>query len=88
MPVCSLAGAEHIKTILLATVLQAPSLYRHWYRAPLDAQDQIVELSTFGAAGVIAGFLADRERTQRKRVEDTKVELEHVYTELRQNIER
>ena len=77
-----------LKTALLATVLQAPSIHRHWFRAPLDAQDQIVELSTFGAAGVIAGLLADRERMQRRRVEDTKAELERVYTELRQNIEQ
>ena len=77
-----------LKTIVFATVLQAPSIHRHWFRAPLDAQDQIVELSTFGAAGVIAGLLADRERMQRKRVEATKLELEQVYTELRQNIEQ
>ena len=76
------------KTILLATVLQIPSLYRHWSHAPLDVQDQIVELSTFGAAGVIAGLLSDRERAQRKRVEATKQELEEVYTELRQNIDQ
>jgi two-component system, NtrC family, sensor histidine kinase HydH len=77
-----------LKTVLLAAVLQAPSVYRHWFHAPLDAQDQIVELSTFGAAGVIAGLLADRERMQRKRVEDTKAELEQVYIELRQNIDQ
>jgi two-component system, NtrC family, sensor histidine kinase HydH len=77
-----------LKTILLALALQAPSIHRHWYRAHLDAQDQIVELSTFGAAGIIAGALADRERMQRKKVETTKRELENVYTELRQNIER
>jgi two-component system sensor histidine kinase HydH len=77
-----------LKTVLLATVLQAPSIYRHWFRAPLDAQDQVVELSTFGTAGVIAGLLADRERMQRKRVETTKLELERVYTELRQNIDQ
>ncbi len=53
-----------------------------------DAQDQLVELSIFGAAGIIAGFLSDRERVQRKRVEATKVELEHVYTELRQKIDQ
>jgi signal transduction histidine kinase len=77
-----------LKTILLATLLQAPSVYRHWFRAPLDAKDQIVELTIFGAAGLIAGVLADRERMQRKRVEATKVELEHVYSELRENIEQ
>jgi len=77
-----------LKTILLTIVLLAPTVYRHWFRAPLDAQDQIVELSTFGAAGVIAGLLADRERMQRRRVETTKLELEHVYIELRQNLEQ
>ncbi|MBS1822991.1 MAG: sensor histidine kinase [Acidobacteria bacterium] len=77
-----------LKTVLLSAVLLAPSVYRHWFRAPLDAQDQIVELSTFGAAGVIAGLLADRERMQRKKVEATKVELERVYVELQQNLEQ
>ena len=76
-----------LKTILLATVLQTPSIYRHWFHEPLDAQDQVVELTTFGLAAVIAGLLADRERMQRKQVEDTKVELEHVYSELQQNID-
>lgn len=76
------------KTLLLASVLQTPSIYRHWHKAPTDAQDQIVELSTFGAAGIIAGILADRERTLRLRVEITKRELETVYTELQQNIEQ
>jgi two-component system, NtrC family, sensor histidine kinase HydH len=77
-----------LKTVLLATVLQGPSIYRHWFQEPLDAQDQVVELSTFGLAAVIAGILADRERTQRRRVEATKVELEHVYSELQQNIDQ
>ncbi len=75
------------RAILLATVLQTPSIYRHWHAASLDAQDQIVELSTFGAAGLIAGVVANRERMQRRHVEETKQELERVYTELRQNIQ-
>jgi signal transduction histidine kinase len=76
-----------LKTILFAIVLQTPSIYRHWHAAPTDAQDQIVELSTFGAAGIIAGVLSDRERTLRMRVETTKHELETVHFELQQNIE-
>lgn len=74
--------------LLFALLVQAPSIVRHWTWWPLDAQDQVVELSIFGAAGVIAGFLADRERIQRKRVEATKIELEQVYTELRQKIDQ
>jgi two-component system sensor histidine kinase HydH len=77
-----------LRAIVFAVVLQAPIVYRHWYRAPLDAQDQVVELSTFGIAGVIAGIVADRERMQRARVETTKRELERVYSELRENIQQ
>jgi len=77
-----------LKTVLFTTVLMVPSTYRHWFHAPLDAQDQVVELGTFGAAGIIAGFLSERERTQRRRVETTKAELERVYTELRQSLEQ
>ncbi|SEG69985.1 Signal transduction histidine kinase [Bryocella elongata] len=76
------------RTLLLAALLQTPSIYRHWHVDRLDADDQLVELSIFGAAGIIAGLLADRERMQRLQVEETKAELEHVYTELRQNIEQ
>lgn len=76
-----------IKALLLATLLQSPSIYRHWHTMPLDAQDQIVELSTFGSAAVIAGVVADRERMQRRRVETTKLELERVYIELRENVQ-
>jgi two-component system, NtrC family, sensor histidine kinase HydH len=74
--------------LLFALLVQDPGIVRHWTWWPMDAQDQLVELSIFGAAGVIAGLLADRERVQRKRVEATKVELEQVYTELRQKIDQ
>ena len=75
-------------TLLFAAMVQAPGIARHWKTWPLDAQDQIVELAIFGTAGVIAGFLSDRERVQRIRVETTKIELEQVYTELRQKIDQ
>lgn len=75
-------------SLLFAALVQAPSIIRHWTTWPMDAQDQIVELGIFGAAGLIAGFLSDRERIQRMRVETTKAELEHVYTELQQKIDQ
>ena len=77
-----------LKTMLLATVLQAPSIHRHWFLEPLDAQDQVVELSTFGSAGI------HRRRACRPRAHPApscrshQGELERVYTELRQNIEQ
>jgi signal transduction histidine kinase len=81
-------GRGALWAVLFAAVVQAPSIARHWTSWPMDAQDQVVELSIFGVAGIIAGFLSDRERVQRRRVEVTKVELEQVYTELRQKIEQ
>jgi len=75
-------------TLLLSISIDAPSIWKHWITWPLDAQDQVVELIIFGSAGVIAGVLADRERVQRRSVEVTKLELERVYVELRDNIEQ
>ena len=71
---------------LLAGIVNAPLIALHWTHWPVDAKDQIVELSIFSAAGLIAGYLSDRERLQRKHLERTKRELETVYTELRENI--
>ncbi|HTH52702.1 MAG TPA: ATP-binding protein [Edaphobacter sp.] len=77
-----------LKAFIFGFAVQAPIITRHWTRYPFDAQDEILELVIFGSAGIIAGLLADRERFQRKRVEITKRELEHVYTELRENVEK
>lgn len=74
--------------VLFAAVVQAPIIVRHWVSWPLDAQDQIVELTVFGVAGFVAGLLADRERDQRRRLLTTSVELEAVYIELREKIEQ
>ena len=77
-----------LRAIALAVVLQAPSIYRHWHRNPLDAQDQIVELSTFGFAGVIAGVVADRERAQRHHAERATAEMEGLHRELQESVEQ
>jgi len=71
-----------------ATLIHSVHIRHTWSYAPDDASDQIVELVIFGTAGAIAGFLSDRERRQRARLEKTKHELEGVYSELQQNIDR
>lgn len=77
-----------VKALLFGLVVEAPIIAHHWLRFPIDASDQLLELAIFGSAGIIAGLLADRERVQRLRVESTKRELENVYTELRENVEK
>jgi signal transduction histidine kinase len=69
-----------------AAIVNAPGIARHWLDWPLDAKDQVVELAIFSAAGLIAGFLSDRERAQRRNLERTQQELEGVYLELQANI--
>jgi len=71
---------------LCAGMVNAPLIAQHWIEWPADAKDQIVELSIFSVAGLIAGYLADRERAQRRDVERIRQELEKVYHELRANI--
>jgi len=75
-----------IYAALFAFAVDAPVIAKNWVLWPLDAKDQIVELSIFSAAGLIAGYLSDRERAQRNNLERTRIELEKVYLELRENI--
>lgn len=73
-------------TSLFSALIDAPVIAHYWKIWPLDAKDQILELTIFSAAGLIAGYLADRERAQRRKVEHTQRELQTVYTTLRENI--
>ncbi|HWB96719.1 MAG TPA: ATP-binding protein [Bryobacteraceae bacterium] len=73
---------------LLAAFLETPQIAILWGAERVYAMDQIGELSVFGMAGLVAGSLADRERGQRSKLEQTKRELERVYQELQQNLER
>lgn len=71
---------------IFGALVDAPVIANYWRSWPLDAKDQILELSIFCAAGLIAGYLSDRERAQRRKVERTQKELQAVYTTLRENI--
>ena len=77
-----------VAATLVAFLAETLNLPRTIRESALDAVDLLVELAIFGAAGIIAGVLADRDRGQRRRVEQANSELERVYTELRQNIEQ
>ena len=71
---------------IFSALIDAPVIAHYWRTWPLDAKDQILELSIFSAAGLIAGYLSDGERAQRRKVERTQRELQTVYTTLRENI--
>lgn len=62
-------------------LLLVPQVWWMWRHDLVYAFDQVGELAVFGAAGLVAGWLADREHKARR-------ELESVYSELRANVER
>lgn len=72
----------------LTIVMLAPQIVLLWGREPVYAADQVGETLVFGLAGIIVGQFADRERKQRVKLEQTKTELERVYMELRENLDR
>ncbi|MEZ5402770.1 MAG: ATP-binding protein [Bryobacteraceae bacterium] len=75
-------------SVALSAIVQAPHLLLTWRGATVYTLDQVMELVIFGVAGIVAGLLADRERSQKEYLATTKRELEHVYEELRRNVER
>lgn len=66
----------------------APNLWITWDRNPVRAADNAAEFATFSTAAIITGVFSERERRQRKRLEETKRQLEEVYQELQQNVEK
>jgi len=72
----------------LVAAVQVPHIWLTSDAQPLYAVDRAVELAIFSIASIVAGFLSDRERAHLGRLERTRAELEQVYEELRQNVER
>lgn len=75
-------------TAAVGAIINGPVIARQWMRWPMDAKDQILEFSIFVIAGLIAGYLSDRERDHRRKLEQTREKLEDVYRELSDNVER
>jgi two-component system, NtrC family, sensor histidine kinase HydH len=69
-------------------ITQAPHIATAWSTQPVYAMDLLLEGPVFCIAGMVAGLLADRERRYRASLEMTKRQLEQVYLELQQNVER
>lgn len=80
------------RAAILATAAIAatelPQVWMKWSNEPVYFMDQVGELTVFGVAGSVVGYLSDRHRRQRAELEKTTLELEGVYLELRDNIER
>lgn len=72
----------------LTVVAEFPLAWELWRDDAVYLTDQIGETAVFAAAGVVAGYLAERARRQKEHLERTSGELEKVYLELQQNLDR
>lgn len=79
--------ASLIATALTVTT-EIPLAWMLWRHDAVYLTDQIGETAMFGLAGVVVGFMADRARRQTATLEGTTRELEKVYLELQQNLDR
>lgn len=75
-------------TAALSGIFYTPHIVMSW-RSELEyTVPQYVEIAMFFAVGVVTGILADHERMQRKKVEETARKLSEVYAQLQASFEQ
>jgi signal transduction histidine kinase len=77
-----LAGA------LLAGISHLPDILQTLHVSPDSALEQTVEIPVLCAVGFLTGIFSDRDRKQRKKIENTTRRLTEVYQELQRNFEQ
>jgi len=73
---------------ILAAVAYLQQIVATWKLRPSYSINQWAEVALFCVAGILAGLLADRERRQKKTLQETAEQLSRVYGELQDNFER
>ena len=73
----TLAGASYIPHIVMA-----------WKFEPEYRDAQYIEIGMFFVIATLTGVLADHERAQRRKVEETASRLSEVYTQLQKSFEQ
>jgi signal transduction histidine kinase len=73
---------------LLAGLSSLPYSLRLLQLLPAYAGDQLLDVALFCAAGLFTGALAQREKEQRKDLEETAAKLTEVYRELQESFEQ
>ena len=72
----------------VAAVLYIPHIQMSWGSNPEYSATQQIEVVMFFVITVLTGVLADHERAQRRKVEETARKLGEVYTQLQQSFEQ
>ena len=72
----------------LAGVSYIPHIVMAWKFDPEYRAAQYIEIGMFFAIATLTGILADHERAQRRKVEETATKLGEVYTQLQNSFEQ
>ena len=77
-----------ILAAFLSGLLYAPHIFMSWASEPEYRAAQFIEILMFFVIGSLTGVLADHERTQRNKVEETARKLSEVYAQLQASFEQ
>lgn len=72
----------------LAGGIYAPHILMAWRSSPTYTATQYAEIVMFFVVGALVGILADQERAQRARLQETLQQLSKVYEELQQSFDQ
>ncbi|SRR5579883_234627 len=72
----------------LSGLLYVPHVLMSWASEPEYRAAQLIEIGVFFVIGGLTGILADDERMQRKKVEETAHKLSEVYAQLQASFEQ
>ena len=72
----------------ISGIFYAPHILMSWATEPEYRAAQFIEIAMFVVIGGLTGILADHERAQRKKVEETAQKLSHVYAQLQASFEQ
>lgn len=72
----------------LSALIYLPHISQHFDHRDVYAINQYAEMILFQVVGVVTGLLAGAERRERQRYEQTAVELQHAYDELRSTVDQ
>ena len=77
-----------IVTSILASLLYMPHVLFHWQHYPVIALEQYLEIILYNVIGCLTGFLAQRERQQKLRYQNTAETLQDSYRKLREQADQ
>lgn len=74
---------------LFASLIYLPHIWLHWHHLEgVYALNQYAEIVIFNVVGSVTGALGDQHNRARTHAEQTSIELQRAYTELRQTFEQ